>query len=142
MNIFINNSFDAKYPELQKMIIHKKLNPPKVSYEYWFRLNIIIHHIEWNLSRKFKMRERFTYNYINNTIGELIKYGKIMVRKVKKIKKTKNQMDLQEKFSKHSKDCNDIIESLKQENDQSKRKKIVFEHLDKFQDLYKMALKM
>jgi hypothetical protein len=139
MNIFINNSFDAKYPELQKMIIHKKLNPPKVSYECWFRCNIIILHIEWDLSRQFKMRERFTYNYINNEIGEFIKYGKIMV---KKVKKTKSQIDLEQNLSTHSKDCNDIIESLKQENDQSKRKKIVFEHLDKFQDLYKMALKM
>lgn len=125
MNNLIKNSFDEKYGELAKMLIHKKLNPPEVKYTPTFKINGIIHKIIIDLHGKGKVYEQYTYNSTNNKVAKLIHYHKrydyntnLLMRKRMKLcklkrPKTKEEEEMEKKCLRCIKDCNKFLEMLK-----------------------------
>lgn len=123
MNNLFKNSFDAKYVELAKMLIHKKCNPPEVKYSPTFKINGIIHKIIIDLHGKGKVYEQYTYNSTNK-VAKLIHYHKrydyntnLLMRKRSKLHKkrpkTKEEEEMEKKCLKCIKDCNKFLEMLK-----------------------------
>jgi len=92
-----NNIFDEKYSELTRMLTHKYLSPPDVTYIPPFTIykngnHFVIYKLKTDLHGIGILFERFTYNFTTNILLHYhIRYDNKTLRLVRKFQNKKNK---------------------------------------------------